>query len=88
MNKNQKCLLKGLEIVANGLMILEDAEESLKEMTEVEAKEVLDKFDKTITNFNMDEMLNIAYKTKSESNVVISQLVEKLKLDKREFKEE
>lgn len=81
MNKNQRLLLKGLTIISNGLSILQDAEIALDEMTEKQVRHVLERFEETVTTFDMHEMLEESYKTYSQSNTVVSQLVAKLKLD-------
>lgn len=81
MNKNQRLLLKGLTIISNGLSILQDAEIALDEMTEKQVRQVLERFEETICEFNMHEMLKTSYMTYSQSNTVVSHLVTKIDLD-------
>lgn len=82
MNKNQKILLEALTIIANGMMILEDAEEVMNEMAEKEIRNVLEKFEAEITEFDIEDIYKDVYRFEVQSHKVLDKLSNILKLDK------
>lgn len=78
MNKNQKVLYEALVLIANNNMILEDALNVIEKMPKKEVKEVINRFENTVTEFNKRDMYRYAYNFRYYSDRLISDVMSKL----------
>lgn len=78
MNKNQKVLYEALVLIADNNMILEDALNVIEKMPKKEVKEVINRFENTVTEFNKGDMYRYAYNFRYYSDRLISDVMSKL----------
>jgi len=79
MTKNQKVLLKALKNISNSVLVLEDAYDIVKEMSKKEVEEVINKFSKTITEFDVVSLSSDSCSFKSYADKIIFDIVDKIK---------
>lgn len=78
MTDNQKRLLKALEIIDTSVLVLEDAQDIIKEMSKRDVEKIVAKFSKKYTEFDENELTSHAYNFEVYALNVISGIVEKL----------
>lgn len=83
MKLEQKGLYEALEVIANGVLTLEDMIGGpIERLTKEEVQEVVDKFSDEITEFDREEMAQYAYDFRGYAESILSDVVAKLKGEK------
>ncbi|KOF56634.1 MULTISPECIES: hypothetical protein [Clostridium] len=78
MNKKQRVLYKALEIISSATLTLEDAQNIDEELSVDEIQEVVNKFSKKITEFNVEELTQLAFRYQPYADNVITGIISKL----------
>jgi len=81
LNKNQRELLKTLEIIANSTMALSDSENITKSLSKEQLQEVIEKYSDKITDFDIKDLQQEAYNYEASANAILFQIEERLEME-------